>query len=1259
MRTKLSLFCGYIIEAGWLTAVVSVPLFFNIYTARTFEPDKITLLRSIAAIMILAWLVMIVEQGFTQAEDASTAIADRLKLWLKRPLVLPVVLLVIVYIISTAFSISLNVSLWGSYQRLQGTYSTLSYIVIFALMAGNLRSREQVDRLITTMIITSVPVGLYGIVQRYGLDPLPWAGNVQLRVASTMGNAIFVASYLIMIVPLTVSRLVETMTAIVKDKESSWANTVLAAVYIFVIAVQILTVLFSGSRGPLIGLLAAFGVMGLLFLLTFRQFDPDSSSLSINEISLGWGLVPLLGIASAAGGSFGFILTFGLDWLFLQSGYEVENLPLLGAAIGGLIGFLGLYIYLGATKKGWRWMWMSWIGLAVVAVIFVVAMNLRGYGFDTYLDPIREIPYIGQLGRITNTEGGTGKVRVLIWDAALELIFPHGALGVEGDEVSSRDNFNVLRPLIGYGPESMFNAFAFVYPPDLAHVEARGSSADRSHNETVDSLVITGLFGFLAFYYLMISLFYYIAVWLGWAPDKSAQRRLIGLLILGSLAGGIAAYFGDGNLTFVPLSLPFGMVFGLVIHLVWQGIVNQPENSGLADAGLKLLFIGVLGGLIGHFLEVHFVFSIAATYTYFWAFAGLLFGLSRIQSLEQAAITEEEPASETLAAQAQESEPPVTTRRSRKRRGRRNAPKRSSLPATQAILTLRESWETWVGSQGLAMAIILIILTFDFITPQFEFSFSNENSRVFFWLLGITWLVGFAITLSNLALRAADWRGTVNWGMAVALYGVSSLFYFAFHVFAHKTIQFGGDPIPVGTPQDAIKAANVFVGALVIFLVFLLLLMMILAITLTWRKTRGLQFWRAENWWLYPPLALAVVVVIIFYNVNVVRADIYLKEGERYRNNQQWEMAIELHKKAQSIDSDEDFYYLMLALDYQLMAQDSRLDQAVREDAWQKGEQIALRAREINPYNPDNTGNMGRYYFTLGQIFNPQRFQDALSFFKKATELAPSNVIYHNLWAQTQYILQDYDAAIDRLQTSVAIDPKYAPTWLLLGDTYAATSNVEKALMAHTEAIQLNSGGSGDGFNAFADQFLDQRLNFYISSGRADDLIAALQQLAQDRPDEGRIPWVIGRIYQLQGVTEEAAPYFERAGELGEDTGQSSRELANVYLSENKLDQAEPLYLQLLQSNPNDVESHSALAFIYAQQGRLDEAIQHNQAVLQQIQDDYDTLKNLAILYQQNGQLQESLDFARQAQAVAPENDQASWVQFIANLENQLSANNN
>ncbi|MBI5566782.1 MAG: hypothetical protein HY870_17915, partial [Chloroflexi bacterium] len=60
--TKLSAFCERLIEAGWLAALVLAPLFFNVYSSRVFEPDKRTLVRSIALVMVGAWLLKWLEE---------------------------------------------------------------------------------------------------------------------------------------------------------------------------------------------------------------------------------------------------------------------------------------------------------------------------------------------------------------------------------------------------------------------------------------------------------------------------------------------------------------------------------------------------------------------------------------------------------------------------------------------------------------------------------------------------------------------------------------------------------------------------------------------------------------------------------------------------------------------------------------------------------------------------------------------------------------------------------------------------------------------------------------------------------------------------------------------------------------------------------------------------------------------------------------------------------------------------------------------
>ncbi|HET7377337.1 MAG TPA: hypothetical protein VFK30_11560, partial [Anaerolineae bacterium] len=133
----LSALCDKVIEACWIAAIVLTPLFFNVYSSRVFEPDKLTLLRSIALTMIAAWAIKWIEQRRLSKD------ADQLDQVTRRtPLVLPTLILVVVYLISTIFSLVPNVSFFGSYQRLQGTYTTFSYIVVFAMLITNMRKRE-------------------------------------------------------------------------------------------------------------------------------------------------------------------------------------------------------------------------------------------------------------------------------------------------------------------------------------------------------------------------------------------------------------------------------------------------------------------------------------------------------------------------------------------------------------------------------------------------------------------------------------------------------------------------------------------------------------------------------------------------------------------------------------------------------------------------------------------------------------------------------------------------------------------------------------------------------------------------------------------------------------------------------------------------------------------------------------------------------------------------------------------------------------
>ena len=244
-----------------------------------------------------------------------------------------------------------------------------------------MRTREQLDRLITTVIMTSVPISLYGLIQHYGIDPLPWGGNVTTRVASNMGNAIFISAYMIMVFFVTLGRVVESFIAILTEEEAQIADILRASAYIFAALIQLITIWFSQSRGPWIGLMVGTFAFVLFGLLALRRLSSETGATTWRDV------------LKALGGT---------------------------VIVATVVGFVVLL----ASRRTWKWLWLSWVLLAILVVGFLVLFNLP----DTPLEALRTAPYIGRLGKVFQTESGTGKVRVLIWEGAVDMVTPHEPL---------------------------------------------------------------------------------------------------------------------------------------------------------------------------------------------------------------------------------------------------------------------------------------------------------------------------------------------------------------------------------------------------------------------------------------------------------------------------------------------------------------------------------------------------------------------------------------------------------------------------------------------------------------------------------------------------------------------------------------------------------------------------------------------------------------------------------------------------------------
>ncbi|MDQ5851677.1 MAG: tetratricopeptide repeat protein [Chloroflexota bacterium] len=613
-QTRISAFADRVIEAGWLLALVFAPYYFNLLTARHFEPDKATVVRALALIILAAWAIKAIER--------MTMLGERIqwRAWWRTPLVLPALVYAGVFLLATVTSVSPRISWWGSYNRLQGTYTNLSYIAIFAAIVGNLRTRDQLDRLITTVILTGFSVAVYGLIQHYGYDPLPWKGDVLTRISSTMGNSIFVAAYLIMVVPFALFRITTSITAIhqaqVRSSSRDWLWG--TALLVLLLGQQILLIgLHKFGAGVRVtdlrywwvfpGGLAV--VVASFMLVSRRQTCTPSRVLAglAGGLLLFWALVWMLVYMASSAAQQVDTNPLVADWLawialgvlgigvfiamrfFLPPrdeaetasfailellGYSVVLLALLlaiffsqsrGPQIGLLVGLavfvnvLLLRLASSAAAVGsprtrlLRGLMAGAIGVELAAAAFLLAFNLSQAPF---FERLREIPYVGRFGQFLQTGEGTGRVRMLIWAGDEQ---GKGALGL----IASQP----LRTIIGYGPETMFTVYNPFYPPELAHHESRGASPDRSHQAQLDELVTKGALGLLSYFFLFFS-----AIWLAWRLIKGSTNVAFQVLFIACLSA-ILAHLFEG-LTGIPIVATLTMLWAIFGVLVAGGILD-------------------------------------------------------------------------------------------------------------------------------------------------------------------------------------------------------------------------------------------------------------------------------------------------------------------------------------------------------------------------------------------------------------------------------------------------------------------------------------------------------------------------------------------------------------------------------------------------------------------------------------------------------------------------------------------------------------
>ena len=514
--TVLLAWINRIQEGLWLLTLFLVPLAFFSPTyvlseavIAYVEVPKIAMLRTLVGIMTILWLLewgiqgripligpAVGLAGFTSFQANPRNWLPRLKGWLREHPGRWVFLMVWFYLgatlVTTIFSASFRVSLWGEVPGQDGftAYTTLALVLLFAMIATHLKTRPQLGRLLGTLVIVGILVSGYGVLQHYGNDffgILEATGGGRNRVTSFMANADF--SGAAMFLPLTISLALATATLQepLKGKNGASARVMpwvlsgaVVVFWVLALAVQLLGLAFTLTRGAWVGALAAL----VIFLLLVTIFG-------------GWralgraGLV--LGLASVG-------TLIALQWpgsiSWLTGGVGL-------ALILALIGTLGITSALvargavGGNALGLGRV-LPWSGLALglVAVLAVISILALGTLYeDSFFASVGgNTPATQVLSRFGSVRSevvsGSLASRGDIWTASWRLIRDRPWFGYE--ELS----LPWLRPVVGYGPDLFRYSFLLESLP--GGKRALPMEPDHAHNVYIHQTVEQGVLGLLA-----------------------------------------------------------------------------------------------------------------------------------------------------------------------------------------------------------------------------------------------------------------------------------------------------------------------------------------------------------------------------------------------------------------------------------------------------------------------------------------------------------------------------------------------------------------------------------------------------------------------------------------------------------------------------------------------------------------------------------------------------------------------------------------
>ncbi|MDD2757960.1 MAG: O-antigen ligase family protein [Patescibacteria group bacterium] len=281
-RKKLEFVIKALIYVSFFVPLIVIPSSFIF----PFIVPKIVVFRSLVEIMLGAYILLLII-NWQEYKPRFTPLTAAV-----------VAFYVISFGISTFVGADAYHSFWDNHERMLGFYTILHYFVFYLLASQFFKTWTDWKWLLRVLLLAGSLVMFVGALQIANPDLLLNGGSG--RVGSTLGNPIYVGGYGLFLLFLA-------FLLFVKDKNRIWQG-----IYLFLMFFAFLGLLYSGTRGAVLGLLAGVGACIFTYALALRGHPKTRYSL--------FGLMILV------------VLIVGLLYNYRKTDF-VSNMPAVGRAV--------------------------------------------------------------------------------------------------------------------------------------------------------------------------------------------------------------------------------------------------------------------------------------------------------------------------------------------------------------------------------------------------------------------------------------------------------------------------------------------------------------------------------------------------------------------------------------------------------------------------------------------------------------------------------------------------------------------------------------------------------------------------------------------------------------------------------------------------------------------------------------------------------------------------------------------------------------